>query len=175
MEINRPIFTAIALFIILGFGFFVFLPQYKEFKKFQRGIAILEAELRGKSKYFADLAQLKETLKGYEESLKKVETALPKEFDLDSFIYFIQDKSNENGLLFQGAIFAGTSQVAKEGAVRESIVNISVFGSYSALRNFLSSLEKSSRLIEVENISISSAGQFQEVFSVSLPLKVYSY
>jgi len=59
--------------------------------------------------------------------------------------------------------------------IQETVFSIEVAGSYDSLKNFLSVFEKSSRLIEVENISFSKPEKEEESFTFNLKLKTYSH
>jgi len=65
--------------------------------------------------------------------------------------------------------------VAKEGQrMKATEFNLSLSGTYSGFLGFLSSLEKSSRLIEIDQISLSSVKEGQPT-NFEVKLKIYSY
>jgi len=65
--------------------------------------------------------------------------------------------------------------LAKEGArMKATEFNLSLSGTYSGFLGFLSSLEKSSRLIEIDQISLSSVKEDQPT-NFEIKLKIYSY
>ncbi len=59
-----------------------------------------------------------------------------------------------------------------EQNIKENYVNINLIGSYNSFKTFLESIEKSSRMIETENVLVNIDG---EVLNFILLLKVSSY
>ena len=58
--------------------------------------------------------------------------------------------------------------------IRETGTNLVVAGSYSSFKNFLSTLEKTARMIELESISFSTLEEVGPI-DFNLRIKVYSY
>ena len=114
-------------------------------------------------------------LEDYEESLEKIEDALPSTPSLAPLIYFLQTKSSENGLIFRRANLLSVSLVSEKSDIKEIIFSLEFFGSYPAFKKFLSSLEKSARLIEVESISFVSQQESSQTYPFNLTIKVHSY
>jgi Tfp pilus assembly protein PilO len=68
------------------------------------------------------------------------------------------------------------SSVSKESlAKKEYRFSLELSGSYPAFKNFLAILEKSAKIIEVENISFSSPAKDDSAFSFNVAVKFYSY
>lgn len=151
----------ILLLVVLLLATFLVWPQYREFKDLKEQIKQKQAEFSETEKYLSELSQISEKLSNYQDSLEKIESALPQEFSLSSLLNFFQKESSENGLLLKN--INQTEGERKEepkgilAKVKETYINLSLTGTYPSLKGFLESLEKSSRLIEVENISINAA------------------
>ncbi len=175
MEVDRPIAIAVILFIILIGIFYFVSPKYQEFTNLQAQISQKEAEYRGRSAYFTDIMNTYDKLKQKEEGLKKINSALPSELSIPDLIYFIQGKSFENGLIFRGANFLKTTLVKEGKKINETSIIIEVSGPYPAFKNFLQSLEKSARLIEVEDVYFVVQKEFVGILDFDLTVKVYSY
>jgi len=58
--------------------------------------------------------------------------------------------------------------------IKEMNFELGLSGSYSSFKNFLSILERSSKLIEIEKISF-SVGEKEKPWDFNLGIKVYSY
>ena len=184
---SRSILIIICIFLIVLIGFFLVVPKYKKFETLKQKIDGKETELRYIESYFSDLERLSQKLKEHESQLSKIDFALPSDSSLSllSLINFLQTANSQNGLVFKKlSSFSITSpKIAAKAPVsiqpqplskiKEIHLGFEVSGSYSALKNFLETLEKSARLIEVENISFS----FEEgkIFSFNLKIKTYSY
>ena len=175
MEIDRPIAIAVILFITLGLGFFVVAPKYQGFKDLQIKISEQEAELKGKTKYFLEIVKAFEKLKENKESIEKIDSALPPEFSLSSLVNLLQQKTAENGLIFQRINLHKILPITEGRKIQENHFFLEVSGAYSSFRNFLSSLEKSSRLIEIESISFTSRKEIEGFYSFKLTIRVHSY
>lgn len=168
---NYPFY--IVIFFSLSFFLIIFLifPKYQNLNSLKKEIFEKEDELSSQEKYFETLRETSEELKKYEDSLSKVDTALPKNPSLPELLNFIQKTSSQSGLSLKGISPAVTSPL--EGEIKETRINFLLVGSYSDFKNFLSILEKSARLIDIENFSFSSPKEGQ--FNFNLAIKVYSY
>ncbi len=175
MEIDRPIAIAVTLFIVLVLGFYLVAPEYQEFRDSQLELSKKEAEFEGREAYFLEVANTFRKLKIYEDELEKIDSALPASPSLASLIYFLQKKSAETGLILQAANLRKISSIAKTSDIKETRFYLEFFGSYFAFKNFLSSLEKSARLIEVESVSFASLKDTDETYPFKLIIKTYSY
>ena len=173
--IDRPIAIAIIVFLALLAGFYLTLPKYRQFRDLQTELSKKEAEFKGKAAYFSQVNYTLREIKKDPETLTKIDTALPENFSLDSLIYFLQKKTAENGLIFKKAMLTRASAVEKGSTLKEAYFSLELLGSYASLKNFLSALEKSSRLIEVENITFNSQQKFQQTYSFNIIIKVNSY
>ena len=148
----------ILLFGALLLATFLIWPLYQEFKDLKNQVEEKQAELFETEKYFSNLSQISENISNYQDSLVKIESALPQEPSLASLLNFFQKESSENGLLLKNVNQAEVKRKEEPkgilAKVKETYLNLNLTGDYLSLRGFLESLEKSSRLIEVENISI---------------------
>lgn len=177
----RPLLIIIGLFLMLilavGFTF----PKYKNLILLQLKVKEKESELQLEKEYFSQLAETSEKLKKYEESLSKINSALSPDPRLPALFNFLQAAASQNGLVLKKIAPSPTNplkeELLKEGwspETRETGVNLTVAGAYSSFKNFLSTLEKTSRMIEIENISFSSPEEGGPV-DFNLRVKVYSY
>lgn len=156
MEFDRPITIAIILFIILLLMFFLVVPEYNTFKSLQIELGEKKAEFNAKYEYFAEVTRVFYELENYKEGIKKVDDALPSKPSFGRLAYFFQKEARENGLIIKDLFLAKYSLENPDSDIKETVFSISVSGSYSALKNFILSLEKSARLFEITSISFSS-------------------
>ncbi len=178
----------ICLLLSVIIGLFLIWPKYQEFRDVQFRIRGKETEIENQEKYFSQLHDISGKLKGYEADLAKLDSSLPDSPSVVSVLNFFQKTSIQNGLIFKktksfsvglskkSAGAQSSSQKTEEAEIASGIKEISiefeVAGSYSALKNFISALERSARFIEVD--SFFSSGK-EEVRSFSLKIKAYSY
>ena len=173
---NKTFAIPILLFGALILASYLFLPQYQEFKGVRSQVNQMQTQVLETERYFSNLGQILENLRNYEDSLEKIESALPQDPSLSSLLNFFQKKSSENGLLLKNiSTVKGRRKEEKKGIlakVEETYLNLNLSGSYLSLKGFLETLEKSSRLIEVENIYIEILGE--RLPEYNLLIKVYS-
>jgi len=169
----RQIIIAVCFFLTLVLGIFLVWPEYQELKGLKSKITEKEGELQTLKEHFLELDDLSKNLKQYEVELSKIDSALPDGFDLPSLLNYLQEAASGTGLILKS--FSPVSSTPFKGKIKEFRLSLGFSGSYSAFKNFLSSLEKSARLIEVENISFSSPLGEEKPFDFSLGIKVYSY
>ena len=174
----------IPIFLLLAFLFAVYflLPAYREAKDLEQKKSDKKEELQKFKDYAASLDELKEVLRKESESMEKIESALPDEFSLAEIFNFFQNKAEENGLIVKTLNKSDAKQevsqesgalTAPQSGVKDNYFAVDLEGSVFAIENFISSLEQSSRMIEVEEMTITSGED--EQFSFYLLCKVYSY
>lgn len=182
----RLIFIFLCLLIVILIGFFLIWPEYQKFSTLRLEIKARETELGYIEEYFSKLQKLSQELKNYESQLTKLFSSLLPDSSLTaiSLINFIQRASSQNGLILKKTesftitspklptTSPGVSQ--PQNKVKEISFGFEVSGSYSAFKNFLNILEKSAKIIEVENVSFSFAEK-EEIPTFKLKIKTYSY
>lgn len=186
MQIDRPIAIAVTLFVILLLIFFLISPKYQTFKDLQIKLGEKKAEFNAKYAYFAEIAKVYYELQSRKDNIKKIDDALPVDSSYGRLVYFFQKKAMENGLIIKSLFLSKSSPVSQESDLKEIVFSLDAMGSYSALNNFMVSLEKSSRLFEITSISFGSdvSGlvaetiaqfQIQQTYQFKLEVKTHSY
>lgn len=174
-HILHIISACLLILVILG-GVFLWRPQYQDFREKELEFQEKEMELEQKKEHYANLAGIYDELSEYEEELFKIDFALPQELSIPTLFYFIQKKSSENGLILKdmkvGKMPSGQSA---EGVIQRISFSVSVSGSYSAFKNFLSTIYKNAKLIEVNSISFSSSEERIGLFDFNLTLSTHFY
>jgi len=147
-------------------------PQYQKFNDLKKEISAKEFESASQERYFEGLRENSEELKKYESFLLKLDSALPENPSLPEFSNLIQKLSSEAGVSLNGLGSYSTELYDKLG-IKKTTADLVVSCGYSEFKNFLSILETSARIIEVEKISFS--GEKTEPFNYNLILAFYSY
>ncbi|MDI6883139.1 MAG: type 4a pilus biogenesis protein PilO [Patescibacteria group bacterium] len=179
---SRVFLIPILLFLALIFVVFLLLPKYENFNDLKERVEKTEVQYQKTEKYFLGLKESLENLRNYRTSLEKIETALPESPELPPLLDFLQKKSSESGLLLENIIptkIEGKTEEEKKTEeiltkVEENYYNLKLAGVYPSFKSFLKTLEKSSRLIEVENISL-SVKEKEEISEINLLIKTYTY
>jgi Tfp pilus assembly protein PilO len=169
---NRLFFIIINFLIIIIVGYFQIFPQYRDIKDLSLTLTVKKNELKKKNDYFSEIRKTIDELKNYEEEVQKIKVALPSEPSPISLLYLIERTAIANGLSIKEIGEYKISDV--ERSLKEINFKIGLTGDYPALKNFLSSLEESARLIKVTNVSFKTPGE-KESFIFSLEVKAYSY
>ena len=176
---NKSFAIPILFFIALIIAVYFVLPAFSDFNSLKKELEIREKEALTIENYYRKIHNNFDKLKEHQETLEKIDSALPGEFFSPSLFDYLQKTSAENGMFLKNVSLATPAvKKAKEKEksterIQEEYVSIELIGSYDSFQNFLKSVEKSSRLIEVENIRIKT--EEEELATFSLLLKVYSY
>lgn len=170
---NQPFYTTALIFISIVLIFTLIFPQYQKLSALKEEKVLKENEFQAQEKYFQDIEATAENLKQYETSLSKIDDSLPSEPYPVEFLNFIQKASSQSGLLLKEISLPATTAVAQE-KLKESRVSLVFVGDYARLKNFLSVLENSARIIDVENVSFTTSEK-EKTFTIKLALKFYSY
>jgi Tfp pilus assembly protein PilO len=169
-----PIIIVACFLLTVIFGVILLWPKFQELKMIEKNIAEKKEELQYQENYFSNLREIKSKLEEYQAEVTKINSALPDDSSLPSLFNFLQKTSSQSGLVLKG-VSPFAVVVSKENPdIKETQFSLQVSGSYSSFKNFLSTLEKSARLIEVENISFSSPKK-GNLFTFNLRIKVFSY
>ncbi len=181
MTIPRPVAIIVGLIIplllVVGFSF----PKYQDLKLLESKVKAKEAELQIEKNYFSEIGKAKEKLKKFEEEISKIDSALPVDPYLPSLCNFLQLTASQNGLVLKKITPSLTSLLKEElikkgfsSQIKETGMNLTVAGDYSAFKSFLSDLEKTARMIETESVSFSSSEK-EAPIDFNLRIKIYSY
>jgi Tfp pilus assembly protein PilO len=167
---KKEVFYSIFFLLISALLFFLFISPTKT------SLSILNSELSQKrqefetsDKYFQEVLKTSEKLKNYQEEISKIDSALPDDPSIPPLFNFLQKSSSQSGLLLENL---GSISVKEEGKLKKWTTNLRLKGDYSSLKNFISTLERSARLIRIEKISLSSEG---ETPSYNLTISFFSY
>jgi len=177
----RPLAIIIGLILLVALGIAVVFPKYQNLNLLQSKVKEKEATLQSEKEYFSNLSDISEKLKKYEESLSKINSALAAEPGLPALFNFLQTAASQNGLVLKKIAPTLPSslkeELVKEGwspEIRETGINLTVAGYYPSFKNFLSTLEKTARMIELESISFSASEEAGPI-DFNLRIKIYSY
>lgn len=160
MEINKPVTTIILLIINLILIFLFVIPKYHESQLSELDLVQKQLEYDNRYKYYSELLRVIKDIEKRQDSLSKIERALPDDFSISPIVYFLQKKAKENQLIFKSVTFSKTtsqigqrSAVISEKGVKSVKIEVNLSGTYNSLKGLLNQLDKSDRLFEVDNIS----------------------
>ncbi len=186
MSIPRPIAIIICLILILFLGIGLVVSNYQKLSLFKLRVREKTVELQSEKDYFSKIDTFSKKLKENEESLAKINSSLTIGPEISNLCYFFQKAVSRSGLVLK-KISPGTTNNIEEKLIKEgwseelqqTETNLTVAGSYNSFKNFLSTLEKTARMIEIENISFSiipvKEGEIESPIDFNLKIKTYSY
>jgi len=183
--ITTIVFFAIAL-LLAGL---ILWPKFQVLTTLHNSIVNKNLALESSKNYVAQLQDAKNKLTNYQPEMDKINSSLPADPDVPSLFNFIQKISSQSGLVLNdiGTFTVSTGESSPSSlafpssAMKQISFNVSVVGSYPSFKNFVSNIEKSARLISIENITFAPASseiagtKSLDVFTFTLGLKTYSY
>lgn len=172
--------SKIVIIIVCLLGFLIFsnlmlLPRYQNLEILNAQIGEKESELASKEEYFAQIQSLSQQLEQYSEEFSKIEFSLPDKPELAAFFQFLQRACSENGLILRNIKGFETKKPAKDEKINEIIIGFEVSGSFESLMNFLKTLEKSARIIDVLYLSFSMPKEGESTFVFDIKVKIHSW
>jgi len=156
----------VSLLAVFLLGIFYAWPQYQRVSSLMNELQEKNIELKVKKDYFNSVKQAAEELNGYQEEIAKVDSAIPSRPFLPSLFHFVSQISSQNGLILTKVGKFSVSPAKDKPDLK---------GPYPATKSFLASLEKSSRIIEVESIDFAPDKAGNEGSPFTLRLKTHSY
>lgn len=169
------IFILICLISAFVIGATLVWPKYQDYIDAAQKLENKKNFIANKAEYYNQLEELYAQLLGKEEVLKKVDAVIPNKVEFSSIINYLQTIGEENGLTVKNIDVRNVLNFGKIERVKENHFFVKAVGTYSSFRNFLSKLEKSSRLFGVEQITFTAPKESNGLFDFDMELKVYSY
>lgn len=155
------------LFGSFAMFFYVALPQISNEKKAKEAFLEAEIQLNQRQAYFSNLENLLEEAAAYQNTLSKIEAAFPGELSLAEIIEFFNRKAENNGLLLKSLAPSAAPpeelQIEQTEQGEQAIpseksqvqyFSLALSGSSSSLENFIKDIETSSRLADIESVSL---------------------
>lgn len=175
MKINKPIGSVIMVVVALILIFLFLIPAYQKMNALQNELTRKQVEYDGKLAYYTKIDDLIKGIEDRKEALEKIDSALPSDFYFSSLVYFFQKESALAGLGVTSTTLSQISPPNKKTKIRDIIFNLNVSGTYDDFKNFLSVLDQSARLFEVNSVSFSTPAALQNTRSVNAASRTYNF
>ena len=152
--------------VAAAFGFFLTWPKYVEVQETGTKIEAKRVEIKTRQDYYDNLAMISAQLDSRQEGMEKIKSAFPNYPDSPALMSFVQAAAMQSGMVLNSVDYAGLTKAAvKTGqtnsagdSARYSLqkykVSANLAGNYESLKNFLSRLEHSSRLIQLSKATV---------------------
>lgn len=164
----------IVVLVTIALGFFLVWPESAALKDTRQKIADKKAEIENRTEYYASLEKTVSGLDQNADVIKKIDTAFPGNPDAPSLMNFLQAAAMQSGLIMKSANYSGQSQVSGSitslvnngqapvaAPLRHSLqvyeVSLVLTGNYANFKSFLSMVENSSRLIDIEAVNVATS------------------
>ncbi len=175
--------------VILIFGLFNFLiiPEYNKIGEKNLEIERLEKQIEVTNNYYLFSDKSFNDLMASQWQQKRELIAInfmSSPFFFPKTQYFLRNTASQNGLAVSNVTNSNSLPIDKsqesfkdkiKGPVKKTSFNVSLEGTFESLKNFLSALERQTRLANVKTISASSTRQEGNIFKFSLIIDFYSY
>ena len=170
----KKYFNFIVIFfaaILLSLGGLL-LKNYKNFSLLREEISTKEDELQSQEEYFQKLQSISNKLQENKNLLDKIESALPPSPETPELLAFVQKSASQSNLVL-GDISLGLISLDPKD-IKKTKINFLLSGDYAGLKKFISLIENSSRLIDIDSIYFSYPEE-GKLFKFNLKITAYSY
>ncbi len=184
MNFNKT-FTIVIIFVVTLLVAILFaVPKYQESSSLENKLAQNQAKYDADANYYAKIASLAKDIEDKKDLLEKINIALPANSSLAPLVYFFQKKGAESGLVVKSVVMAKNSSSGDNKEIKDIIFTLNVLGNYQGLKKFLTSLDSSARLFEVNAISfkapissqdVSKSKNQQQSYDFQLEVETHSY
>lgn len=178
----KTIISIILLGLSLVLGVIFVWPHYQKLIGVQLKVDHKKLEIKNLDEYYQGLSSLSKKLDEHQDGIARVDSALSNNPPLPSLLRLLQKTSSENGTILGENSSFSIEPFPERFGIQEIHGSLELSGSYPSLENFLRALEKSSRLITVDNISFSVSqkkegeiAEISEIIKFTLGIKTYSY
>lgn len=147
------------------------LLQYQDLQNLKAQANQMRAELESRQNYFKKLGEISGNLSQHPTEMEKVKSAFPTYSSLASALDFFQKTASQEGLVLKKVQLGNVSLVLDSPPVENQLIRLEVAGSYPSFKKFISVVEKSSRLINVEFLSF-TLPEKEDIFLFNLSVSL---
>ncbi|MCD6233225.1 type 4a pilus biogenesis protein PilO [bacterium] len=172
---KRSIFIPIFLFLsVVTFSFFT-LPEHSLYLDLQEKIKEQALQISQGEQYFTNLRKAFKTIQSHPENLEKVESAIAKTPSLPPLLDYLEQSASQSGAVLKSI---GIESFRSKGGfpnqkIKKFSLGLELRGDYESLKKFASLLEKSSRLVSIENVTV--GGYKDGLFDFKLLIESYYF
>ena len=172
------IICAVASVLVLSW------PTFGQYKNLSIEKQQKEKELKDLENYISYLQSISAQLKDFSPQLAKIDQALITDDYSPNLFNFVQKSALNSGVRLESIGMGKTATIKESKNILSRETNVRVSGEYPSLKNFIITLEKNARIIELTDISLSANNSgsvaIQQKAKVGVPamdlnIKVYSY
>lgn len=175
---KSSIIILIILLALTTVVFWLIIPFYGQINSSKMELKAKQktlAETQATVNVIQDLAKKYEAMK---DELDEINSVLPDKEDLAGLIVSLEAMSSESGIFLKSINFqpkpfqpATMEEVSETGGYNALQIQLAALGSYSGFKNFIKTIEKNLRLMDVKTIKFKSGEK--EEFDINLDLETY--
>ncbi len=150
-------------------------PQHQKLQRERTVLQERTEELQNHRNYQSRLQSVKARLDQNQELMANIISALPDELDAPSFLKFLQKASEASGVSIERVNWSRAASPAEGERTKEHILSMNFTCSYYAFKNFLYSLERSARLIDIMRMNFRASEEGDKPIQFSMELRIHSY
>ncbi len=166
----------ILITVLVGAGYFVIKPKIDDYKNIRAHTDSIRQSIENEQNYLAGLRRSVNAAEAIApEVLNKVDSALPRSFSIPETLVIMNRTASKTNVKILSIVFSpGSEKNTKNKNLQNVQITLNVeAANYTALKNFLNSLEASLRLIDIQMLTVSDFSK--ESASFSLQLRTYYY
>ena len=152
---KRYFFTILNLLLAFLILIVFVLPQYQNWRDLEAQVFQKKAEIKTRQDYFQSLKETKEELVKYQEQIGKMASAFPADPAIPSVLDFFQKIASQKNLILKRIELGQKDLAAENPYLAKQAVFLEIEGKYEDFKEFILSLEKSSRMISAESLAFS--------------------
>ncbi len=169
---------------IAGFAVFI-VPHYNQISELRTQKADYEIVLANARKYKEERNALVKRYNAFDQSkLNQLSTMLPSNPENMKLILALQSVASQYGLLLQNVKTEDSEDTTNPGArpvpgsqtsldLGTITINFSISGPYSAFTNYIRTIEKSLRMLEIQKISFAASDPKTQNYQYTVSVKTY--
>ncbi len=171
---NKTITIIILLVIGGSLAMGLFLPKFQKYQSESLNVEMKETELEYQKNYASRLKEIDSQMESYEEPFSKIDSSLSDYFSIPAFFSNIQRMAAQSGLVIK-SLSESSVEVKKESEdLKKRMFSISASGGYKEFKNFVSSIEKSAKIMEIESFGFSGLDE-EESSDFNITISTHTY
>jgi len=175
MRIFPVILSALFLALaVVGILFLVW-PKYQGFAEVRKDIAEHGERIQKGEEVSVQLREMKRAIEGKRENFGKIDIAIPSEVAVAGAYHEIQQMAQAAELILT-SVGGGDTKVREEGdavSLRQAALSLTLEGSYGGMKNFLSQLKSSARMLNTQAVSLENQDELAGILSIQIEVEVY--
>ncbi|MBW2174613.1 MAG: type 4a pilus biogenesis protein PilO [Deltaproteobacteria bacterium] len=170
----QRILICVGLFLVLGGGFYylIYMPKSASINELRDEYETLEGKLFTARKAAENLEQFEKDYADAQVKFKLALQLLPDKREIPSLLESVTRSGKESGLEFK--LFQPSGEVVR-GFYAEIPVNIQISGGYHNLAMFFDRVARLSRIVNIMNLTLNSAGGTAAILNASCVARTYRF